>query len=124
MKITLDLPDIEGFEYTGEYRTPVKDEYFANGEAAKLATVHACHYPILKKKEPEYKVFKIGKNTDGGEYLNIDKSIQGCGGALVSINALEDLYKITTFLSDYYLDDIEMSERQYQVMNSIKELLK
>ena len=58
MKITLDLPEIEGYEYTGEYRRAQKFEpYESNGVGiinAPKATQNCFH--ILKKKAPKYVV--------------------------------------------------------------------
>ena len=58
MKVTIDLPEIEGFEYTGEYRGPNKGEhYYDEGKqlVAQAARHAAC--PILKKKAPVYKTY-------------------------------------------------------------------
>jgi len=52
MKVEIDLPEIDGFEYTGEYREPKKGEWYYSG----LCAVHAeysigCCLPILKPVE-------------------------------------------------------------------------
>jgi len=52
MKVEIDLPEIDGFEYTGEYRKPKKGEWYYSG----LCAVHAeysigCCLPILKPVE-------------------------------------------------------------------------
>jgi len=57
MKVEVDLPEIEGYEYTGEYREPKKGEYILG-----YATLTACmikyedsmnfNNHILKKVEP------------------------------------------------------------------------
>jgi hypothetical protein len=59
MKVTLDLPEVEGYEYTGEYRKPVTGEYWL-GEVGGVV-LEGCeavtgNYFILKKKKPEYLV--------------------------------------------------------------------
>jgi hypothetical protein len=59
MKITFDLPDIEGYEYTGEYRPPQKKEFFSEeGKAVLSRHDSSCDYPILKKKAPKYAILK------------------------------------------------------------------
>ena len=32
MNVTINLPEFEGFEYTGEYRIPRKGDYWVNGK--------------------------------------------------------------------------------------------
>ena len=76
MKVEIDLPEIEGFEYTGEYRSAETGEYISINNHVITAQGHIYEYPILKKKEPEYRVTTINGND------------------VVSINALEDLLVI------------------------------
>ena len=57
MKVEIELPEIEGYEYTGEYRCPKKGEYFLG-----CASLTACSIEyegsmnvgthILKKVKP------------------------------------------------------------------------
>lgn len=64
MKIEIDLPEIEGFEYTGEYRIPVKGEWghrkHTDG-AFKFGEVGLCadRWHILRKLKPK-REFKDG----------------------------------------------------------------
>jgi len=101
MKVSIDLPEIEGFEYTGEYRKPVIGEWFLNVEKVptKSLTVRGSPYPILKKKESYYHSFLINEHT----YIDI-KSL---GDALNIIEATQP----------------EMSDEQYQLFKTLKELL-
>ena len=81
MKIELDLPEIEGYEYTGEYRRPKEDEYYKGTVDARQADSDSgSEYPILKKKAPKY----LTVPSDGSIY----------GKQLVEIKALEDALKI------------------------------
>ena len=62
MKIEIDLPEIEGFEYIGEYRIPEEDEWFlyGNGSPEKVGLSPIVHiFPILRKVEPP-REFKEG----------------------------------------------------------------
>lgn len=73
-KVTLDLPDVPGYEYTGEYREPLKDESFwcmysekarhlgnvGSGQAApilrKVRTFDDyAHYVVILKDHPDRK---------------------------------------------------------------------
>jgi hypothetical protein len=58
MKIEIDLPDIEGYEYTSEYRLPLKGEEVAIDHMHTKVGCSDCSvkYFILKKKEPKYSV--------------------------------------------------------------------
>lgn len=49
-KLTIDLPVIEGYEYTGEFRPATKDEYYLGSEwrAVKVITFTISSYPILR----------------------------------------------------------------------------
>jgi hypothetical protein len=63
MKITLDLPEIEGYEYTGEYRAAKASEWFLDGTNKPYqypTNNHASRipFPILKKKAPKYAILK------------------------------------------------------------------
>jgi len=78
MKHEIDLPDLpDGFEYTGEYREPRRNEWFMddNGDALDrnlLCAEEIGSYPILVKTAPlnlidrieaeyeDYKVIKLG----------------------------------------------------------------
>jgi hypothetical protein len=82
MKIELDLPEIEGYEYTGEYRIAEVMEYFMEElQASRLRESRTdSEYPILKKKAPKYLVIPCGGNI--------------YGKTLVEIKALEDALKL------------------------------
>ena len=56
MKIEIDLPEIKGYEYTGEYRPPRNDEWFLDTDHLEYLAVKAFNnydieyqYPILRK---------------------------------------------------------------------------
>ena len=61
MKITLDLPEIEGYEYTGEYRLPLKGEEVAIGHMHTKFGCYDCSvsYFILKKKKDGVRIIFI-----------------------------------------------------------------
>jgi hypothetical protein len=81
MKIELDLPEIEGYEYTGEYRQARDMEpYMEDGQVEELFEGTDSHYPILKKKAPKYLVIPCGGNI--------------YGKTLVEIKAIEDALKL------------------------------
>lgn len=86
-KVTLDLPDVPGYEYTGEYREPKVDEYFycmyygkqvkhggtLGGENAspilrKLRTFdERAHYAIILKDHPDRK--RVAKYEGGSFWM-------------------------------------------------------
>ena len=75
MKIELDLPEVTGYEYTGEYRIPREGEPFKGSTDVRFADAGiTCEFPILKKKAPKYKVL----------------SSPAFDGVYVEIKALED----------------------------------
>jgi len=55
VKVEMELPRIQGFEYTGEYRTPkVGEAYLYDPDDAEVITaVHliTAEYPIMRKAE-------------------------------------------------------------------------
>ena len=51
MKITLDLPEIEGYEYTGEYRLPLKGEEVAIGHMHTKVGCYDCSVSYFKKEK-------------------------------------------------------------------------
>lgn len=63
MQVTIELPEIEGFEYTGEYRVPGVDEYYFNNDDSAHLCITKWHkmykYPILRKLKPK-REFKDG----------------------------------------------------------------
>lgn len=53
MKVEIDLPEIEGFEYTGEWRSPLKGEWYTHGDGVIQAAfdhTRTCSM-ILRKVE-------------------------------------------------------------------------
>lgn len=119
MKIELDLPEIEGFEYTGEYRRASANEYYeSNGTALRLGTPTKNTYLILKKKEPEYSVID---SVDLSKISMYDHTVK-LDMQYVSINALEDLYNIADFLNT--TSSIILSVKNHNVMTAIEGLLK
>ena len=85
MKITLDLPVIEGYEYTGEYRLPLKGEEVAIDHMHTKVGCSDCSvkYFILKKKAPKY------KTITPASYLQESGCID-FSAEYVEIKALED----------------------------------
>jgi hypothetical protein len=79
MKIEIDLPEIEGYEYTGEYRFPKEGEKFVSGGLGGKARAY-CDMSekrlILKKKAPVY------------PYVIV------CGEKFVGMEALRDAIKM------------------------------
>jgi hypothetical protein len=71
MKVTLDLPEIPGYEYTGEFRPPVKGEVclmFGKPvrEQEKYNTIVAS-YPIMRAKEkPKIVIYQWLIKHDSG----------------------------------------------------------
>jgi hypothetical protein len=63
MKIELDLPEIEGYEYTGEHRIAEAGDYYLEASNEAVFQRPNCgktigHYPILKKKAVKYAILK------------------------------------------------------------------
>lgn len=54
--VTLKLPKLDGYEYTGEYREPRKGEYmlYCDNEARLAEDCHSSSYPILRKTTTQY----------------------------------------------------------------------
>ena len=56
MKLEIDLPEIEGYEYTGEFRCPKAGEYYLDGSGVSciimeaVATILGVRFHILRKK--------------------------------------------------------------------------
>jgi hypothetical protein len=88
MKITLDLPEIEGYEYTGEYRIAEPMEYFMEElQAARLSEYRTdSEYPILKKKAPKYKTTTVDTGRELFKYVEI-KALEHAVN-LININNL------------------------------------
>jgi hypothetical protein len=80
MKIEFELPELPGYEYTGEFRPPVKGEVCLKFGAAvtdqdKYNTFNFS-YPILREKgEPKILIYQwlINHNT------NNDGDVEDCG---------------------------------------------
>ena len=119
MKITLDLPEIDGYEYTGEYRKANEGEVFLMGKFAEsnLGPTNG-DYLILKKKEPEYKT--IGLSDHGAVHINMVPDIDY--KLYVSINALEDALEAIRRTTAYHC--IPIASESVATINKLKELLK
>jgi len=78
MKVLIELPEIEGFGYTGEYRKAKEGEWFlgATGEPIEASPMMCEPRPLLKKIELKYNSYFM----NGNEY--------------VEIKALEDTLKL------------------------------
>lgn len=53
MKVEIELPELEGFEYTGEYRPVMPGEYFlnSNNKPELTSSSYVSNYHILKPVE-------------------------------------------------------------------------
>jgi hypothetical protein len=53
MKVEIELPELEGFEYTGEYRPVMSGEYFlnSNNKPEFASSSYVSNYHILKPVE-------------------------------------------------------------------------
>ena len=74
MKIEIELPEIPGFEYTGEYRPFVVGELYYDENEVQTATWNSSScYPIMKaikpKEKPKIKLYQwlINHNTSLAE---------------------------------------------------------
>jgi hypothetical protein len=91
MKIELELPEIEGYEYTGEYRRAEKGDFFYHRKCSAVVSAGGTtvlERPILRKKAPVYLVLDI--DADGRTVT----PFQAAGHRLVEIKALEDALKL------------------------------
>lgn len=81
MKVELNLPEVPGYEYTGEYRCPKIGEFFCNkNEAVQCKYDFSSEYPILRIKEkPKILLYRwlINHNT------NNDGDTEDCGYRLI-----------------------------------------
>ncbi len=111
MKVEIDLQEIEGFEYTSEYRTPKVGEYILIAGSVITAQGHTYEYPILKKIEPEYKTTSACYTLDAG--------IGGYQVEFVEIKALEDLLGVldTTIITN-------CTDKQIAIIAKLQELVK
>jgi len=108
MKITLDLPEIEGYEYTGEYRAPRNTEYHLSDSGMAFCNdnfVGNVKYLILKKKAPKYKTTTVDTGRELFKY--------------VEIKALEDALKIIKDMDA----DPELNSNRIPETKALKELL-
>ena len=111
MKITLDLPEIEGYEYTGEYRLPLKGEEVAIGHMHTKVGCYDCSvsYFILKKKKPKYKTITPASYLQESGYIDFSAEY-------VEIKALEDALELSSGMkmTDY---DIAIYKELYSLLN-------
>jgi hypothetical protein len=119
MKIELDLPEIEGYEYTGEHRQAEAGDYYLEATNQAVFQVASCgktigHYPILKKKAPKYETRFIDKNNC--LWIGDDQGIRE-GKTYVEIKAISDLVR----LAQTNIEDMDHFEQQE--WGEIKELL-
>ena len=104
MKVEIDLPEIEGFEYTGEYRTPKAGENFVSHLGPFVATTTASISVarlILKKKAPAYKTTTVDTGRELFKY--------------VEIQALIDALEV--------IEDLAISENDRVIMRALQELI-
>lgn len=81
MKVEIELPEVPGYEYTGEYRRPEIDEFFWNkGEAIQCKYDFSSEYPILRVKEkPKILLSQWLINHNA----NNDGDVDDCGYRLI-----------------------------------------
>ena len=71
MKIEIDLPEFNGFIYTGEYRQPEHDEYGCRGPGGdQIRNCHPNHdlFILRKVTSAERTLKNLGYTDHGGEY--------------------------------------------------------
>ena len=104
MKIEIEMPEIEGHEYTGEYRRSKNGEPYRNshGNVESCLGGSNCCYFILKKKEP---IYRIVGGPDGI-------------GVHVEIRALQDAMEIGQIPAE------EMTNSECVQWIALKELIK
>ena len=100
MEVKLTLPEIEGYEYTGEYRQANNNEphKFGAGVRSNINGTMS-EYIILKKKAPKYRTVESKPETPAQEVVKY-----------VEIKALEDLMVIVDRINsgaDFYLTGFE-----------------
>ena len=81
MKVEIELPEVPGYEYTGEYRSPETGEFFGHNGEAKQCTYHGCsEYPILRVKEkPKILLYQWLINHNNNNYGDV----KDCGYRLI-----------------------------------------
>ena len=74
MKVEIEVPELPGYEYTGEYRPFVFGEFFYDKNEVHKATWNSSScYPIMKaikpKEKPKIKLYQwlINHNTNFGK---------------------------------------------------------
>ena len=117
MKIEIELPEIEGYEYTGEYRAPKDGEYYTHqGKVIECGMDAHSEYIIIKKKAPKYAVITQGdflQLCEGRRVGHVDLSAR-----YVEIKALEDLMRLS------FISACDMSNSQIDEWTDIEELIK
>jgi len=120
MKIELDLPEIEGFEYTGEYRHATKGEMVCCAFSSQPFKVSSgkteAHFLILKKKAPEYKTITRGDFLELSGHIDLREKF-------VEIKALEDAIRIIDRMESNPNESVECLAFG-NVYESLQELIK
>ena len=109
MKVEIELPEIEGYEYTGEYRFPIVGEYFLKSFKVQQANQTQCLFPrsILKKKR-----WRAEKDC---RYFMIDNT--------VSVVDCFDIYKLTDDRRYFFGNYFKTEEQAEGGVESLKKLL-
>jgi hypothetical protein len=103
MKITLDLPEIEGYEYTGEHRQATSGDIFLNSQNEMHVITNTSthgHYPILKKKAPKYKTTTVDTGRELFEYVEkkaLEDALELSSGMIMTDNDIaiyKELYSL------------------------------
>jgi hypothetical protein len=113
MKIELDLPEIEGYEYTGKNRQAKGEHFLTSGNRVGFQPTPLGytigHYPILKKKAPKY------KTITPASYLQQSGCID-FSAEYVEIKALEDALELSSGMT-MNADDIAIYKELYSLLN-------
>ena len=110
MKVEIDLPEIEGYEYTGEYRPPKDGEcYLGREHTAKKATFnYDDRHLILRHKR--------WRAEKGGDYYYFDSHLE-----------MRQTNDIRTAIDNQFYDAgnyFQTKEQCQQAIDKIKEVLK
>lgn len=93
-KVTLDLPDVPGYEYTGEYREALESEYFYHLVSGKAQQADGIPFdppaPILRKlREFTEDAYYAVVLTHGPKCTRLTKYVEGRFLMIGTTNAFE-----------------------------------
>jgi hypothetical protein len=81
MKVEIELPEVHGYEYTGEYRPPnIGELFWDNQKVVQCSYSLTSEYPILRVKEkPKILLYQWLINHNN----NNDEDVEDCGYRLI-----------------------------------------